>query len=102
MNGIDIEVLMTSYVEDNTSQSKCWIFDSDSTIHVCSHKDMFNSLVAKEEGTVKIVDDLSCKVIDTGKSMLQVEMGLWCSGGGLCPRGMIQSNIIRVLDEEGC
>ena len=36
-----------------------------STIHVCSHKDMFNSLVAKEEGTVKMVDNSACKVIDT-------------------------------------
>ena len=32
----DTEVLMTSYVEDNTSQGKGWIFDSDSTVHVCS------------------------------------------------------------------
>jgi len=26
---------------------------------------MFNSLVAKEEGTVKMMDDLVCEVIDT-------------------------------------
>ena len=31
----DIEILMASY-EDNTSQGKDWIFDSGSTIYVCS------------------------------------------------------------------
>ena len=31
----ETEVLMVSY-EDNTSQGKSWIFDSDSTVHVCS------------------------------------------------------------------
>ena len=41
---------MASYVEDNTSQDKGWIFDSDSTVHVCSQKELFNSLVVKEEG----------------------------------------------------
>ena len=44
-SGVDFEVLMTFYVEDNISQSKCWIFDSGSMIHVCSYKEMFNSLV---------------------------------------------------------
>jgi len=48
----DTEVLIASY-EDNTSQSKSWIFDSGSTVHVCSQKELFNSLVAKEEGTVQ-------------------------------------------------
>jgi len=32
----DTKVLMASYVEDNTSQSKGWIFDSGSTVHVYS------------------------------------------------------------------
>jgi len=49
-------VLMASYIEDNTSQRKCWIIDSGSTVHVYSHKDMLNSLVAKEEETIKMVD----------------------------------------------
>ena len=47
MSGVEvIEVLMASY-EDNTSQGKNWIFDSDSTIHVCSKKEVFNSLSCK-------------------------------------------------------
>jgi len=57
---------MSSYVEDNTSQGKSWIFDSDSTVHICSHKDMFNSLVAKEKRTVKMLDGSACEVIGTG------------------------------------
>jgi len=60
----EIEVLMTSY-KDNTSQGKGWIFDSGSTVHVCSQKKLFNSLVAKEEGIVKMVDGSACEVIGT-------------------------------------
>ena len=47
------------------SQDKGWIFDSASTVHVCSYKDIFNSLVAKEEEIVKMVDGSACKIIDT-------------------------------------
>ena len=61
----DTEILMTSY-EDNTSQSKSWIFDSGCVVHVWSQKELFNSLVANEEGIVKMVDDSACKVIDIG------------------------------------
>ena len=56
---------MSSYVEDNTSQGKSWIFDSGSTVHVCSQKELFNSLIVKEEETVKMVNGSACKVIDT-------------------------------------
>ena len=56
MSGVDTKVLMASYIEDNTSQGKRWIFDFRSTAHVFSHKDMFNSLLANEEGNVKMVD----------------------------------------------
>jgi len=57
---------MASY-EDNTSQDKCWIFDSVSAVHICSQKELFNnSLVAKEERIVKMVDGSACKVIGTG------------------------------------
>jgi len=42
------------------------MFDSGSTVHVCSHKEMFNSLVAKEEVTIKMVNGLTCEVISTG------------------------------------
>jgi len=50
LSGIeDTKVLMTS-CEDNTSQDKSWILDSDSTVHVYSQKELLNSLVVKEEG----------------------------------------------------
>ena len=55
---------MASY-EDNTSQDKGWIFDSGSTVHVCFQKELFNSLVAKEEWIVKMVDGSACEIIDT-------------------------------------
>ena len=61
----DTEVLIISY-EDNTSQGKGWIFDSGSTVYIYSQKELLNSLVAKEEGTVKMVDGSACKVISTG------------------------------------
>ena len=34
-------------------------------VHVCSQKELFNSLILKEEETIKIVDDLAYKVIGT-------------------------------------
>jgi len=37
----------------------------DSTVHVCSKKELFNSLVAKEKWIVKMVDGSTCKVIGT-------------------------------------
>ena len=62
----DTEILMASY-EDNTSQGKDWIFDSGSTVHVCSQKELFdNSLVEKEEGIIKMIDGSACEVIGTG------------------------------------
>ena len=35
-------------------------------IHVCSQKELFNSLAIKEEEIVKIVDGSACEVIGTG------------------------------------
>jgi len=35
---------------------------------------MFSSLIAKEEGTINMVDGLACKVIDTGTVNITVEM----------------------------
>jgi len=35
-SSVDTEVLMTSYIEDNTFQGKNYIFNSASTVHVCS------------------------------------------------------------------
>jgi len=49
----NIKVLIASYVEHNTSQGKSWIFDSNSTVHVCSYKKMFNSLVQRRKGISK-------------------------------------------------
>jgi len=65
MSDVNTKVLMASCIKDNTSQGKDWIFDYSSTIDIYSHKEMFNSLVAKEKGTVKIVDGLVCEVIGT-------------------------------------
>jgi len=64
ISDVDTEVLTDSI--DNTSSNKSWILDSDSIIHVCFHKDMFNSLIAKEERAVKMVDGSACKIIGTG------------------------------------
>jgi len=63
---VDTKVLMSFYVEGNTSQGKNWIFDFGSTIHVCSQKEMFNSLVSKEEEIVKMVNHSAYKIIGTG------------------------------------
>jgi len=68
-------------------------------------KGVVQLLVAKEEGTAKMVDGSACKVIDT-RTFSVTERERWddaCSrGGSVCPRGTLQSNIIRVLNEEGC
>ena len=62
---------MTSYVEDNTSQGKSWIFDSGSKVHVCSKKELFNNfLVAKKERIVKMVDDSFKRSLVLGQSRL--------------------------------
>ena len=39
------------------------IFTSE--VHEYSHKNMFNFLITKEGGTVKIVNDLACEIIGT-------------------------------------
>jgi len=67
-----------------TSQSNGWIFDLGNTVHACSQKELFNSLVAKEERVVIMVDGPAWEVIDTGQSKLQKEMGrcmLWRRSG---------------------
>jgi len=60
----DTEVLIASF-EHKSSQGKGWIFDLGSTVHVYFQKELFNYLVAKEEGTIKMVDGLTFKVIGT-------------------------------------
>jgi len=42
----DIEILMASYVKDNTSQGKGWIFNLSNMVQVYFQKELFNSLVA--------------------------------------------------------
>ena len=95
---------MTSYIEENTSQGKSWIFDSGSTIHVRSQKELFNSLVEKEEAIVKMVDGSACKVINTGTVNITERDGtvraLKVSHYVLKARYNLIS--IRALDEEGC
>jgi len=51
----DTKVLIASY-EDNTSQGNGCIFDSDSMVHICSEKELFNFLIVKEEEIIKMVD----------------------------------------------
>ena len=59
---------MTSY-KDNTSQGKGWIFDSGSTVYVCSQKKLFNnSLVVKKEEIVKMLDGSACGSSALGQS----------------------------------
>jgi len=100
----DTKILMASY-EDNTSQSKVWIFDSSSTVHVCSQKELFNnSLVAKEEGIVKMVDDSTCEVNDTGTVKITRRDGIVRALEVVryVPEARYNLISIRVLDEEGC
>jgi len=83
-SGVDTEVLMASYVEDNNSQGKNQIFYYGSTVHVYSQKELFNSLIVKKKGTIKMIDGSVCKVIGTGQSRLQKEMRqcvLWRQSG---------------------
>jgi len=87
------EVLMASN-KDNTSQGKGWIFDSGSTVHVCSQKELFNSLVAKEEEIVKMLNSSICEVIDTeSQDYTKRWDGAYSGGGPIYLGGMLQSNI---------
>ena len=60
-------------------------------VYVCSYKDMFNSLVAKKEGTVKIVDGSAYEAINTETVNVTCrDETVHDSGGGLvCPEGMV-------------
>ena len=101
---VGTEILMTSYEED-TSQVKGWIFDLGSTVHVCSQKELFNnSLVAKEEGIVKIVDDSACEVIGTGTVKIIEKYGMLYALEAIQYILEARYNLIYigVLNEEGC
>jgi len=90
--------------EDNTSQGKDWIFDSGSTVHVCSQKEMFNSLVTKEEGIAKMMDGSACEVIGTGTAKVTKTDRTVHTLEAVRYIPKVRYNIIsiRVLDEEGC
>jgi len=77
------EVLMASYVEDNTSQDKDWIFNSDSTVHVCSQKELF--FVAKEEKLPRWWMTQLARSLALGQSRLQKEMRqcVFCRRSGM-------------------
>ena len=94
---------MASY-EDNTSQGKSWIFDSDSTVHVCPQKELFNSLVAKKEETVKMVDGSVCKVIGTGTVKVTERDGMVRALEAVryIPEAGYNLIFIGVLDKERC
>ena len=79
LTGIEnTEVLIASY-ENNTSQGRGWIFYSDSTVYVCFQKELFNSLIVKKEGTVKMVNGSACKVINTGTVKVTERDGTVCA-----------------------
>ena len=104
ISGVDTKVLMVSYVEDNTSQGKGWIFDSGSTTYVCFQKEMFNSLAAKEKEFVKIVDGSTCEVIGTGTVKVTERDGTVRALEAVqyVPEARYNLISIRVIDEEGC
>ena len=95
---------MASY-KDNTSQGKGWIFNSGSTVHICSQKELLNnSLVVKEEGIVKMVNGLTCEIIGTGTVKVTGRDGTMRALEVVryVPEARHNLISIRVLDEEGC
>jgi len=80
------------------------MLDSGSEVHACSKKEMFNSLVSKEEETVKMLDDSTCEVIDIGtinitsrnRKVRALEVIRYVS------EARYNLVFIGVLDSEGC
>ena len=104
LSGLEKTKILMASNEDNTSQGKSWIFDSASTVHVYSQKELFNSLITKEEETVKMVDDSACKVIGTGTVKVtgrDVTMDA-LEAARYVPEARYNLISIKVLDEEGC
>ena len=95
----ETEVLMASY-EDNTSQGKGWIFDLGSTVHVSSQKELFNFLVVKKEGIVKMVDGSTYEIIGTGTVKVTERDGTVCALEVVryIPEAPYNLIFIRVLD----
>ena len=65
---------------------------------------MFNSLVAKEEGAVIMVDGLACEVIDTGtiKITEREEIVRALEAVRYVPEARYNLISIKVLNEGGC
>ena len=65
---------------------------------------MLNSLVVKEQGTVKMVDGSACKVIGTGTVNIIGRDGAVSALEAVwyVPEARYNIISIRVLDEEGC
>jgi len=63
-----------------------------------------NSLIVKEEGTVKMVDDSACKVICTGTVNVTKRDGMMCALKAVwyVPEERYNLISIGVLDEERC
>ena len=100
----DTEILMASY-EENISQSKVYIFDSGVWFMYVLRKELFNnSLIAKEEGIVKMVDGSACKVIGTGTVKVTGRDGTMraLEAAQYVPEALYNLISIRVLDKEGC
>ena len=65
---------------------------------------MFNSLVAKEEGTVKMMDGSACEIIDTETIKIIERDGTMRALEAVWYVSEVWYNLISigVLDEEGC
>ena len=103
MSGLEETEVLTASNEDNTSQGKDWIFDSDSMVHICSQKELFNSLVAKEERIVKLADCSTCEVIGIGIVKVTERDGIVRALEVVRYVLEVRYSLIsiRVLDEEG-
>ena len=67
-------------------------------------KELFNSLVAKEELIVKMVDDSACEIIGTTTVKVTKRDGTVHALEAVryVPKAQYNLISIRVLDEEGC
>ena len=73
-------------------------------VHVCSQKELFNSLIAKEEGIVKMVDGSACEIIGTGTVKITERDGTVHVLEAVRYVQKARYNLISimVLDKEGC
>ena len=95
--------MLTAFIY-NTFTYKVWILDFGTALHVCFQKEMFNSLVAKHEGTVKMADGLVCGVIGIVTVNVTSKDGTMRALEAVryVPEARYNLMFIKVLDEEGC